>query len=192
MALTTTQRYTLRNNINADPALSAWPNNDDGHLEIVKAYALDSLTDVWRTDAPVQDIINAVDWSRYTPTDSALDTDTAAIAAAKTNRLLAVQTKQMNLQLMLQGRDTLDCSKPSIRTGLRDCVVQVPTGASGAMTNPGGPNGGTVLTACIRKANRGESLFATIQATTGATTAYLLTFEGLVTLEDVREARNLP
>lgn len=192
MALTTTQRYTLRNNINADPALSAWPNNDDGHYEIVKAYALDSLTDVWRTDASVQDIINAIDWAKYTPTDSGLESDTPALAAAKTNRLLSVQTKQMNLQLMLQGRDSLDCSKPNIRTGLRDCVIQVPTGTGGAMTQPGGPNAGTVLAACIRKANRGESLFATIQATTGATTAYLLTFEGLVTLEDVREARNLP
>jgi len=192
MPLTTAQRYTLRNQINADPALSAWPNNDDGHYEIVKAFALPSGVDVWRTEAPVQDIINAIDWSKYTPTDSATESDTPALAVAKTNRLLAVQTKQMNLQLMLQGRETLDCSKPSIRTGLRDCVVQVPTGTGGAMTQPGGANAVTVLNACIRKANRGESLYATVPAQTGGTTAFLLTFEGLVSLEDVREARNLP
>ena len=138
----------------------------------------------WRTDAPVNAILDAINWSAYTPTDNPQNSDTdLAALSIKTARLLTVQTKQINLQLMLQGRDTLNCSRPNVRGGLRDAVIQVPTGVNGAPTSPGGANGSTVLAQCIRPITVAEDLLsAAPQAsdTTGTTTARVLSFEGQV------------
>lgn len=139
---------------------------------------------VWRTEAPVANLLDAINWALYTPAD-AIDA-----TATFTNRLLAIQTKQMNLQSMVQGRDRVDCSKSTLRAGLRDAVVAVPAGAGGANVNPGGANGANVLNACTRTATRGEKVFATSSATTGATTAFILTYEGRVTDADVVLALN--
>lgn len=145
---------------------------------------------VWRTDTPVADILDAINWSLYTPTGSVDDTALAdaLITGRRTAQLLAIQTKQMNLQSMLQGRDRLDCSKPSIRLGLRDAVTSVPAGSNGGTVNPGGGNGSTVLAACTRLARRAEKIYATVPASTGATTAFLLTYQGRVSDYDVVQA----
>lgn len=127
---------------------------------------------VWRTDAQVAGIINAISLDKYTPNDAPDGTTTW------TNRVLAAQTKQLNLQLLLQGKTTLDASKATVRAGLRDAVISVPTGAAGANTNPGGTSGVNVLNACTRKANRIEKLFSSGSETTGTVTASLLTYEG--------------
>lgn len=127
---------------------------------------------VWRTDAPVSDITNAISFDKYTPND-APDGTTLWM-----NRALAAQTKQMNLQIFLQGRISIDASKKTVRAGLRDAVISVPTGAAGANTNPGGTSGVNVLNACTRKANRIEKLFSSGSETTGTVTANLLTYEG--------------
>lgn len=139
---------------------------------------------VWRTEAPVANLLDAINWALYTPTDAIDSTVTY------TNRLLAIQTKQMNLQSMLQGRDRIDCSKATLRLGLRDAVTAVPAGTGGANVNPGGGNGATVLAACTRTATRGEKVFATTSATTGATSAFIVTYEGRVTDADVVLALN--
>lgn len=127
---------------------------------------------VWRTDAQVAGIINAISLDKYTPNDAPDGTTTW------TNRVLAAQTKQLNLQLLLQGKTTLDASKATVRAGLRDAVISVPTGAAGANTSPGGTSGVNVLNACTRKANRIEKLFSSGSETTGTVTASLLTYEG--------------
>jgi hypothetical protein len=51
MALTPQQLTTLRAAIDADPVLSAFPNNPDGHVEIAKAFNLDASPafTVWKT-----------------------------------------------------------------------------------------------------------------------------------------------
>ena len=67
-------------------------------------------------------------------------------------------------------------------------MVLIPSGASGANVNAAGSSGATVLAKCIRKANKGEDLFATTQATTGATTAYVMGFEGHISAFDVQTA----
>ncbi len=147
---------------------------------------------VWRTEVPVANLLDAINWALYTPS-SALDDATLAdalITGRRTAQLLAIQTKQMNLQSMLQGRDWLDCSKATIRAGLRDAVTAVPAGVGGANVNPGGANGTTLLNACTRQATRGEKVFATASATTGAVTAFLLTFEGRISDSDVVQALN--
>ena len=133
---------------------------------IAAYYNTATATDIWRTDAQVDAILDAIDWSKYTPADTA---DTTTIFS---NRVLAIQTKQMNLQNMLIGRDFLNTAKPNIRAGLRDAVIAVPAGVSGAAVSPGGPGGSVVLAVCLRKANNVEVVLSTTtNGTTGPTTA---------------------
>lgn len=137
---------------------------------------------VWRTEVPTTEVLDAISFDKYTPTDAP---DTTAIWQ---NRAFAAQIKQINLQLLLQGRSTLDASKANVRAALRDAVIQLPTGASGAAVSPGGASGATTLTACLRKARRIEKLFSVSSATTGSVTGNLLVYEGQVSELDVVEA----
>lgn len=188
MALTQSQLATLKAAILADPVLAAKPNNSDGAFDI--AIAMNSLAspsaNVWRTDARVQAINDAINWSLFTPSDTPDGT------AAWTNRILAIQTKQMNLQLMLQGRDTVDASKANVRAGLRDAVIAVPAGAGGSAVSPGGASGVNVMNACVRPGLRIEILLKTGDATTGTVTAAIMGYEGQITYQDVETARALP
>lgn len=141
-----------------------------------------SGTNVWRTDAPIDGINDGIDYGKYTPSDAVPSADPAL--SIDISRMLRIQTKQMNLQNMLIGRATLNCSRPNVRGGLRDAVIGVPAGTAGALTAPGGASGANVLAACVRSGTRAEvMLAAAAQAsdTTGGTTARVMTFEGEVT-----------
>lgn len=186
MSLTSEQNATLKAAIIADPALNAQPNNSDGAIAIANALNLYPVVDflVWGTVVPTQTIINAIDGSKYTPSDAADGT------ATYTNRILACQTKQISLQTLVQGRESIDASKSSIRAWLRDSVIQCPAGAAGALIAPGGASGVDALNACTRKATRVEQILSTGSATTGNTTANLLGFEGAISYQDVETARN--
>lgn len=186
MSLTPAQLATLKAAILADQSLASQPMTSDGAFAI--AAALNQIASgpvkVWRTDASVQAINDAINWSIYTPVDTPDGT------AAFTNRILAIQTKQMNLQLMLQGRATVDASKANVRAGLRDATIQVPAGAGGAQVSPGGASGVNVLTACVRDAKRIEDILSTGSATTGGVTAKVMGYEGDISYQDVEAARN--
>ena len=182
--MTPQQQALIKADILASSDMNTLPANSDGSYEIARLYNLPSTTDVWRTEAPTRLIFDAIDWSKYTPTDVA---DATVIF---TNRLLAIQTKQMNLQNMLVGRETIDASRANIRAGLRDAVTALPAGALGAPVSAGGASGVTVLTACVRKANRIEKLLASAGVTTGTVTAGVMSFEGNVSPTDITEARN--
>jgi hypothetical protein len=106
-------------------------------------------------------------------------------------RMLRIQTKQMNLQNMLIGRSSINCSKANVRAGLRDAVIGVPAGISGALTAPGGASGVNVLAACTRSATNAEKILAGAQETTGTVTANVLGYEGPVSPSDVQQARAL-
>lgn len=138
---------------------------------IAAYYNTATANDIWRTDAPVDDIVDAVSWDKYTPVD------VADATALYTNRLLIIQTKQMNLQSMLIGRAIVNAAKANIRGGLRDAVVAIPAGALGANVSPGGASGATVLLACIRKATNAEMVLSTAAATTGNTAARVPLYE---------------
>ena len=185
--MTPAQLTTLRAACFADPTAAAFfaaPGNAAG----LRAYLNGaSGSNAWRTDAPVNAILDAINWGTYTPSDAIASADPTL--TQQVGRLLAIQTKQMNLQLMVQGRDVLNCSRPNVRGGLRDAVIQVPSGAGGAATSPGGANGATVLAQCVRPATRAEVMLAAqsqASDTTGTTTARVLTFEGDV--QDVEAA----
>lgn len=183
MALTTAQVATLRAAMlaNVDSIFVGY-RNAGATGAMADWYNAASAQDVWRTEAPVSAVYDALDWSKFTPSDAPDST------VAQTNRLLFIQTKQMNLQSMLQGRATIDASKANIRAGLRDAVTQVPAGAGGAAVNVGGTNGSIVLSVLTRKATNGEAVFTTGPVSTGATSANLLTFEGGITNDDVVRA----
>jgi len=178
VSLTTQQRATLSAAVHADPTAFAARNLGDTYT--LKLWCdSPSTTSVWRTEARVTDIIDSINWAAYTPNDAADNT------ATYTNRALLAQTKQMNLQLMLQGRDRIDATKANLRAGLRDAVIQIPTGAAGALVASGGASGATTLAACVRFATMAEALFVQAAQTTGSTTASILTFEGGVDPTDV-------
>ena len=192
--MTPSQLTVLRQAIDANPTWAAIPNNSDGNYALaalLNATASPAFS-VWRTDAPVNAILDAINWGTYTPSDAIASADPTL--TQQVGRLLTIQTKQMNLQLMVQGRDVINCSRPNVRGGLRDAVIQVPSGAGGAATSPGGANGATVLAQCIRNATEAEKILATASQasdTTGSTTARVLGFEGNVSPQDVETARNL-
>ena len=177
--MTPAQLTALRNACFADPTAFAFFSGQ-GNAAGLRAYLNGaSGSNAWRTDAPVNAILDAINWGTYTPSDAIASADPTL--TQQVGRLLTIQTKQMNLQLMVQGRDVLNCARPNVRGGLRDAVIQVPSGAGGAVTSPGGANGATVLAQCVRPATRAEVMLAAqsqASDTTGATTARVLTFEG--------------
>lgn len=185
MTLTTAQLQALKADIAADPVLAAKPLNSDGAFDIAAAYNLiaSPAFPVWATNASVAAVYDAIDWDKFTPIDAPDNT------ATYTNRLLAIQTKQMNLQNMLTGRDRIDASKARTRVGLRDAVIQLPAGAGGAMVTAGGTSGANVLNALTRNATRAEKLLATPNVTTGTVTAGILNFEGSLSYQDIEAAR---
>ena len=183
--MTPAQLQAIKAAIDADPVLSAKPLNSDGASDIATALNLlaNPAVKVWRSEAPVADISDAINWAQYTPVD-AIDS-----TAIYTNRLLSIQTKQMNLQMMLQGRESVNANKINIRAGLRDAVIAVPAGGSGGLVAPGGANGANVLNACVRDALRIEAILAGADATTGTVTAKLLGYEGAIAYQVVEAAR---
>lgn len=191
--LTNAQLTTLRAAIDGNPAWAAYPQNSDGYFALAQALNAKAAPNfsVWRTETPTTTIIDAINWAQYTPNDVVLSGDTDPLLTRKIGWLLTVQTKQMNLQLMLQGRLTLDCSRANVRAGLRDAVIQLPTGAGGANTSPGGSSGANVLNACTRLATEAEKILAGAQETTGTVTANVLGFEGTMQPADVQAAREL-
>lgn len=186
MALTTAQKQTLKTAILNDATMNAFPNNSDGNLDLA-IYLNKPATptfNVWNPEAPVSAIQDAITWDKYTPTDTPDNT------ATYTNRLLVLQTKQMNLQLMLQGKTYIDASKANVRAGLRDAVIALPSGVSGASTTAGGASGVNVLTACVRTANRIEKILTLGTASLGGVSADVMGYVGSITAADVEEARN--
>lgn len=173
--MTPEQLQTLRADILATPALLALYNAGDraGIAAVYNAPA-DPAFLLWREDAPVIDVLDAVDFDKYTPVDPVDGT------IIQTNRLLLIQTKQMNLQNMLVGRETVDATKPKVRAALRDAVITLPAGASGASVSAGGASGVNVMTALTRVATRFEKLFSSAAVATGNVSAGVPTLQGSV------------
>lgn len=192
MPLTSAQYASLRAAIQADPVLNAIPKGGDGDIAIADAFNALAAPDfpVWRPDVPVREIMDTFNFAAFTPSDSLPESNVDQASIQRYNgRLLAIQTKQMNLQLMLQGRDTVDASLPNFRAGLRDALINVPAGVNGAGVAVAGANASNALNACTRKGTRAEKLFAGSNATTGAVTAAVMSVVGQISAADVGIAR---
>lgn len=190
MPLTTTAQITaLRNAIDAetDPVFVGYRN--EGATGLMSQW-FNQLTSpahvVWSTGVDVNTLLDAIAFDQYTPSQQPAD----ATAAIFTARLLAIQTKQMNLQNMTIGRDRINCSRTRVREGLLDAVLAIPSGNNGALRSAAGTDGTRILNAMTRVALRGERIFATTSSTTGILTAFNLGYEGQISDQDVVRALN--
>lgn len=183
MSLTSQQKATLKAFIDADPVMSALPQNSDGAFAI--AASLNVVADpayfAWRPVTPASEIMDAITWANLTPNDTADGT------ATFTNRALVCQAKQLNLQILLQGRESVATGKSNVRSGLTDALTNVPSGANGAPVDAGWLGAGKVKTAITRTVTVFEQVFASGSGTTG--TPSTLALEGPISYQDVQEAR---
>jgi hypothetical protein len=181
MMLTPEQNALLKAAIEADQMLNALPNNTDSAFEIAAQFNAEASPAfyVWKSNANIDEIYDAITWASLTPADAPDAT------VEYTNRALSCQARQINLQIMLQGKQTLNATKLKIRQGLTDALQGVPSGAGGATLDAGWP---PVKQALYRKATRVEALLATGTGTTGVPA--LMSFEGNLSYQDAYQARN--
>ncbi len=137
----------------------------------------DSTFAVWRNVTPASDIMDAITWANLTPKDIP---DGSGLSLQLEYRC---QGKQLSLQILLQGRDSLSTGKASIRQGFSDALQNVPAGAGGAMLDAGWLGAGKVKAAITRFASRAEKLFATGIGTAAQPGA--LVWEGTLRSEDI-------
>lgn len=153
-------------------------NNEQGMADFYNAA---SAFFVWRPITSASTILDAVTWASLTPSDTADGT------ATFTNRALVCQAKQLNLQILLQGRESLATGLTNVRQGLTDALLNVPAGSGGALLDAGWLGAGKVKAAISRLATRGERLFATGTGTAG-TPGLIGGFEGNVSAQDISDA----
>jgi hypothetical protein len=96
------------------------------------------------------------------------------------------QGKQLNLQILLQGRESVATGKLTVRQGLTDALTNLPAGAGGALVDAGWLGAGKVKAAISRTVTRAERLYANGAGTAG--TPGNLTFEGIVTAQNISDA----
>lgn len=178
--LTAPQLAVIKAYIAADPVLNGQPDDGTGLNFIAAALnALDTSSfSVWRSTTPGASIANSVIWANLTPGDSPTGTSTF------TNQALVCQAKQINLQILLQGQNSVASKFVNIRQGFQDALTAVPSGVSGALQPAGWA---ACKVAMTRLATVAEKLFAT-----GTGTAALpadLAFEGNISSNDVDTAR---
>lgn len=146
-----------------------------------------ATTKGWNQAADWAEVFNAIDAAKYTPTAANIPADTAG-----TNRMLAILLKLQVQQNLLLALPTVDARDAGTVDAILDSVVQVPSGAAGALTAPGGANGVNVANKLVRPALKGEAIYGGQDVTKGTVTAKVLTYEGKITNEDVVAAINLP
>lgn len=180
--MTPAQITLIKAAIAADPVMSQAAMDPPGHQVVQNALnAIDPAFFVWKTTSDAAAINDAITWANLTPSDAADGT------AIFTNRALVCQAKQINLQIFLQGRDTINSAKNNIRAGFQDSLTNIPSGAGGVLQNANWP---AVKTAMTRNANVLEKVLATGTGTTGSPAN--LGFEGTISLAEVEAIRTAP
>jgi hypothetical protein len=179
--MTPEQNAIIKAYIAADPVMSVAAPNDDGSYEIAALFNAASAPAyyVWRSTTPASDISNAIAWSALTPTDPPDGT------IAWQCRSLACQGKQINIQTLIQGRDSIASSKVNIRSGLQDALTVIPSGVAGATVGGGWA---AVKTAMTRTATLLEQLLTTGPGTTA--TPSDLVYEGNIGYAEISVIRN--
>ena len=156
------------------------PSRND--TELARLLNLASTFVVWRSTTPADDVADAILWDRLTPVD------TPDGSALQTNRLLLCQAKQMNLQVLLQGRSIIGTGRANLRNGLSDALLNVPSGVNGATQDAGWIGANRVKAVISRFATVAERVFATGTGTAG--TPGVLVWEGDLTVSDIGEVMN--
>lgn len=163
-ALTTEQLTTLRSAINADPTMSAYPNDPNGALALAEYLNQPAAPDfvVWRSSVPV-DEITASNGFAWTLVDA-----------------LSVGSARIWGWMFDNPARAINCSKTNIRQGIAD----VWSGTAGKLAVQA-----VVLQVCKRPATRAEKIFAT--GTGSDASPAVMGFEGSLSHIDVQDARNL-
>ena len=165
--MTPEQTMALKNNIIAKSAagqpLEALVAGGDWQ-NVAAYYNADSATKLWRPDAPRAKVFGAIIWKNLTQADAPDGT------ALFTNRALACQSLQINLQIMLPPTsDTLPGDEIGFRQGLQDALSAVPAGVGGAVLDAGWV---PVRNALQRLGTRFEALFATPEGAASKSSVY--------------------
>lgn len=226
MALTAAQLQTLKTNILANTAVipaglggfagsqvKDVPNTGDGNDVVAKWYNLAASPAylVWNPATPIKSIRAAADLSKFTPIDAPpASTNTVTgtnDALLYQNRALQCQLKQANAVFILAGEGAVDATPQQFRQTMNDCLVNIPSGASGANNNAGWGTAaapGAVRTAMQRAATNAEKVFGAQAAGSGAagndtatargsaTNPDALVWVGPISAADVGGALNLP
>ena len=180
--MTPAQITLVKAAIAADPVASIATMDDPGH-QVVQLWlnGVDPAYFVWKSTTDAAAINDAVSWANLTPTDAADAT------ATFTNRALMCQAKQINLQILLQGQDSINSGKSNIRAGFQDALTNIPSGAAGAVQSA---NWVAVKTAMTRNATVLEKILATGTGTAASPAS--MGFEGVLSLVQVKDIRTAP
>ena len=171
--LTPTQLAALKADILADQSLSSQPMNSDGAFAIAAVYNQNAAPDfwVWRTYVLKHEIVQQT--SRN---------GTNFIWAG--NGFITRSTGEQTAWHELFNSD-LACN-PSL-LNVRQAFIDIFSGAGNAASNR------THLDAVSRrKATRAEKLFSTGTGLDTSAVAATMSFEGMLTYQDVEQARSLP
>ena len=183
MELTPAQKAALKAAILAsqDAAIVAAATNRNDS-ELMRLLNLDSAFMVWRSTTSGDAVMDAILWERFTPAD------TPDGSIIQTNRLLLCQAKQINLQILLQGRQSIATGLLNTRKTLTDALLNVPSGAGGVTQDAGWLGAGRVKVTINRPATVAERVFATGTGTAG--TPGDLVWEGMLGVNDVGDVMN--
>lgn len=175
--MTPAQYTTLKSLADADQTASALiaQGNDIGLADWMNAPTSQYI---WRQYTPADDVFDAIVWANLTPIDAPDGT------ALWTNRALLCQAKQINLQIMLQGKERIATAKATTRAGLSDALLNVPSGASGATQSAGLA---AVKSVISRIGTRAEMALATGAGTQGSPSAP--SFDGTISAYDAQMIR---
>jgi len=175
--MTPAQYTTLKSLADADQTASALiaQGNDIGLADWMNAPTSQYI---WRQYTPADDVFDAIVWANLTPIDAPDGT------ALWTNRALLCQAKQINLQIMLQGKERIATAKPNIRNSLSDALLNVPSAAGGATQGAGWP---AVKAAISRIGTRAEMALATGAGTQGSPS--VPSFDGTISAYDAQMIR---
>lgn len=171
------QLTTVHTGLCADPTAAAFiaAGNAAGLRDYANAPTAPAWY-AWRSTTSADDLLDAVVWANLTPIDTPDNT------ATYTNRALVAQAKQLNLQIILQGRSTIATGKLNVRQGLQDALLNVPTGVGGALLDAGWAGANRVKAVINRPVTRAERIFATGTGTTAV--PGVLGWEGQLTEVD--------
>lgn len=193
----TTLKADIAANVNTIPAGYPWSgfyvgsaintlgNDPDANTAIAGWYSLTAAPDfvVWR-DLPMESVLNLITFASMTPS-AAIPTTPDLDVQVWIARSLACQGKQFNLQNLTIGRTTAPMKRSNYRAALQDCLTNIPAGANGAAI---AANWTGVRDAAKQLASNIEKLFA---VGTGSTASPAdLVFEGVLTRQDVQQARD--
>ncbi len=178
MQFSPAQAATIKAFILADPVLA--PSINDFAF-LYAALNAPSGFIVWRTNAQVDAIQDAIIYGNMTPAQ-AIPTDTVLNATIWSAKAMACQGKQFNLQNLLLGRQNIDASRPNIRAAFQDCLTAVPSKADGGTQAAGWV---AVQAAMQRQATLCEKILASGTGT--AQSPGTMTWQGSVRIEEINE-----